>query len=126
MNMHLGGAVHIKIRIACSHIMEQTIVLYEQRVHIRVIQKIDILDGIGDLALIKHRVHRHIDFHIADMGISDRLKQLLTVEIAGKGSCRKVRHAKINGIRPARNRSFQRIHTAGRCQQFRFFHKEPP
>ena len=104
---HLGACVHRQSREKPPGNPQHAQVLDQHRVCLQVIQQPQHLCHPAQFSVLHQRVHRHMNPHMAQMGKTDSVLQLLPVKVSRTGARTESGIPKVYRVRTCRIRPFQ-------------------
>ena len=111
---HLRGAVSFQIHEVSYHVIEDRHILNDDTVHTNFIQLTQLVLHIFHFFFVDHGIHSHKDFHIAQMGIANHVRQRLPVKIGGIRSGAKLLHSQIHSVAAVGYRRLERFYISSR------------
>ena len=93
-------------------------VLHQHGIDSHCVQTDKVPRDTGEFPVMDQRVDRHVDPHAPGMGICDCFRDLVFGKILRKLPCAKLFPAQVDCIGPGGDRGKERLHGAGRREQF--------
>ena len=99
---------------------ERAQICYDQRVHPRIRQTLQVLRQTGDLFIAGHGIDGAVDPDAVAVGKRHRLRQFLRGEIARKRAHAEIRSGQVHRIGSIEHGHFQPFHISCRSEELRF------